>query len=265
MFNLLSSELFRMKKRAQSWILLVITIVLTGLIYGGFTIAARMQDGPDGPSMRETVTFVDFSEFVLTMSIGFFGSIMLVIVAAGAMGNEFSWNTLRPLVARARSRASLLTAKLSAIVVYSVIFVLSLLVVLTGMVFIGSWIVGEPSGFSWNIMGWAVSDAMLLLLSNAPAMALAFLLATAFRSNAAGIAGALGLTFVEEPIFALLGLASDVFNDIKEWGISFNTTNVAQLSGDPIELRSVVITLAYTALFLAISFWIFLRRDVTSG
>lgn len=265
MFNLLSSELFRMKKRAQSWILLLITIVLTGLIYGGFAIAARMEDGPDGPSMRETVTFIDFSEFVVTMSIGFFGSIMLIIIAAGAMGNEFSWNTLRPLVARARSRASLLSAKIASIVIYAVLFVLVLLAVLVGMVFIGSWVVGESSGFSWSILGWSISDAMLLLLSNAPAMALAFLLATAFKSNAAGIAGALGIAFVEEPIWGLLGLASDVFDDVKEWGIAYNTSNVAQLTGDPIEMRSVVITIAYTVLFLAISFWVFLRRDVTSG
>lgn len=267
MFNLLSSELFRMRKRAQSWILFVISILLTALIYGGFVIAARINTGPDAADMRQTATFSDYSDFGIGMSVGFFASIMLIIISAGIMGSEYGWNTLRPLVARSKSRVSLISAKLVAVAIYSVIFVIALALVVAGMFFIGSWVVGEPSGFSMSILGDGLAESLKMLFSSLPYITLAFMLATVFRSNTAGIAGALGLTFIEQPVFALLGLASDVFKDVEKWGISYNVNRVAGVdpgnSGDV--SQSVVLILIYSVAFLVVSYMVFTRRDVTSG
>lgn len=267
MFNLLSSELFRMRKRAQSWILFLISILLTGLIYGGFVIAARINTGPDAADMRETATFAEYSGFGISMSVGFFASIMLIIIAAGIMGSEYGWNTLRPLVARSRSRVSLISAKLIAVAIYSLIFVVGLALVVAGMFFVGSWIVGEPSGFSMSILGDGLVTSLKMLFSSLPYITLAFMLATVFRSNTAGIAGALGLTFIEQPVFALLGLASDVFNDVAEWGIAHNVNRIAGFDpgNDGDITQSVVLVFVYSVIFLAVSYVVFTRRDVTSG
>lgn len=268
MFNILSSELFRLRKRSQSWVLLVIAIALVALIYGGFVLAGLLTSGQESQDLREQATFTNFSDFGISMAVGFFGSVMLIIVAAGMMGNEFSWNTLRPLVARARSRASLMTAKLLALLIYSIAFIAVLALAVAGLFLIGSMIVGEPSGFSMSLLWEGIEDAYRLAYTNVPYLALAFMLATVFRSNAAGIAGALGLSFIEQPIFLLLGLASDFFRDVEKWGLSWNVAEIsgfnpaAQSNGDA---RAVIILAVYTAIFVVISYIVFLRRDVTSG
>ena len=271
MLNLLSSELFRMRKRAQSWVLLLISVVLIGLIYGGFVVAALLTSGQESADLREQARFANFAEFGIAMAVGFFGSVMLIIIAAGMMGNEYSWNTLRPLVARAKSRASLLTAKYLAMLIYTAIFVLVLSLIVAGMFLIGSQVVGEPSGFSVSVLGEGLEYAARLAYTNLPYLALAFLLATAFKSNAAGIAGALGLSFIEQPIFLLLGLASDFFEKVETWGISYNVAEFSGFSGADIstsggiDYRAGTILGVYTLVFVAASYLIFLRRDVTSG
>lgn len=271
MINLLSSEWFRLRKRSQSWILFVIALALIALIYGGFVLAGLLTSGQDSQDLREQATFSNFSEFGISMAVGFFGSVMLIIIAAGMMGNEFSWNTLRPLVARARSRASLLTAKYLALLIYSVLFIAALTLAVAGLFLIGSMVLGEPSGFSMSVLWDGVVFAFKLGYTNLPYLALAFLLATAFRSNAAGIAGALGLSFIEQPIFLLLRLASDFFEKIEKWGLSYNVAEFANFSGADIDTAAGVdwraggILGLYTVIFVAISYIVFLRRDVTSG
>lgn len=266
MLHLLQSELFRMRKRAQSWILLVITIGLIALIYGGYTIAARVGSGPDAQNMRNDVAFGSFNDFGLTLAVGFFASIMLVIIAAGMMGNEYSWNTLRPLVARAKTRVSLLSAKILALVIYSLVFVLVLVLVVAGMYFLGSWFVSVPSGFSMGVLGDGFVFALKLLYTNVPYLALAFMLATVFRSNAAGIAGSLGLMFVEDPIWMLLGFASDFFDKAKDWGISANAAAISGLSDGGIsQARAAAVLGTYTLVFAGVAYAVFTRRDVTSG
>ncbi len=266
MFNLFSSELFRMRKRAQSLMLFLIAVVLSGLVYGGFVIATKINPEAEGRRMRHAVTFEEYAEFGIVMSVGFFAGIMLIIVAAGMMGNEFSWNTLRPLVARSRSRVGLLTAKLIALGLYSIVFVISLALVVAGFFFIGSWVVGEPSGFSISILGDGLQSALQMLFSNLPYLTMAFMLATVFKSNAAGIAGALGVTFIETPVFQLLGLAGDVFKDAEKWGIAYNVNKFAGMTGEVDNMtRSVIVVVAYSVAFIAVTYAVFLRRDVTSG
>lgn len=271
MFKLLSSEIFRLRKRSQSWILFVIAAALVALIYGGFVLAGLLTSGQESADLREQATFSNFSEFGIAMGVGFFGSVMLIIIAAGMMGNEFSWNTLRPLVARARSRGALITAKLLTLLIYTVVFVVALTLVIAGMFFIGSQVVGEPSGFSMSILWDGMEYAFRLAYTNVPYLALAFMLATVFRSNAAGIAGALGLSFIEQPVFLLLRLASDFFENVEKWGLSYNVAELANFAGAGVatdggwDWQAFGILGVYTIIFTAVTYVVFLRRDVTSG
>ena len=271
MLNLLSSEIFRLRKRSQSWILFVIAALLIGLIYGGFVTAGLLTSGQESQDLREQATFSNFAEFGVAMAVGFFGSVMLIIVAAGMMGNEFSWNTLRPLVARARSRSGLITAKFLALAIYTIVFVAALTLVVAVMFLIGSQIVGEPSGFSMSVLGDGLAYAARLTYTNVPYLALAFMLATVAKSNAAGIAGALGLSFIEQPVFLLLRFASDFFENIERWGLSYNVAEFANFAGTTIDAnagfdwRSFSILGGYSVIFIAVTYFVFLRRDVTSG
>lgn len=267
MFNLLNSEIFRMVKRRQSWLLFIIATVLSALIYFGFVIAARMNKNVEGAAeMRKSASFSGFDDFGISLSVGFFSGIMLIIVASNMMGNEFSWNTLRPLVARARSRVSLLTAKYTALVIYALVFVIALTLVVAGYFFIGALILGQDSGFTIDRFNDGAIMAGKLLYTNIPYMALAFALATVFRSNAAGIAGALGLSFIEQPVWLLLGLASKSFKELAKFGISHNAQAVAAPGeANAAGVQEWAILAGYSVLFIIISYVVFLRRDVTSG
>jgi len=265
MFHLLRSELFRLRKRPQTWLLLAIAFLLTTFVYGGFVIGARVTSGQDRLDMREVLTFPELDEFGLSIGLGFFGSVMVIIVAAGMMGNEFSWNTLRPLTARARSRSGLLTAKIITAILYSAVFMFALAVLIGVLSLVSSAIAGVDAAYSGEAAIDALKFTGQVVLVNLPYVAFAFMLATVARSNAAGIAGALGLSFIEQPILELLKLASDVFETIQEYGISYNSTQILFPDGDTDVTRSSIIMLVYAAIFFGISYFVFLRRDVTSG
>lgn len=265
MFHLLRSELFRLRKRPQTWLLLVIAFALTGMLYAGFAVGSRVTDPQDSDELSDVLTFPNLDDFGLSIGLGFFGSVMIVIVAAGMMGNEYGWNTLRPLTARARSRAGLLTAKLFTALIYSALFMAVLAVLTGGLSLLGSAIAGVDAGVSADAVADAARFTGKVILVNLPYVALAFMLATLARSNVAGIAGTLGVSFIEQPIFQLLKLASGIFDDVERYGLSYNVSSLLTLGDGDEVTRPVLVLLAYTALFTAISYATFLRRDVTSG
>lgn len=265
MLHLLRSEFFRLFKRPQSWLLLLVAFLLTALVYGGFVVGSLVSSESDQSEFREVLTFPELPNFGLSIGLGFFGSVMVVIVAAGMMGNEYSWNTLRPLVARARSRFGLMTAKLLTVLVYTVLFMVTLAALIAVLSLVSSAIAGIDAGFSMEALRESAEYTLQVVFVNLPYLAFAFLLATVARSNAAGIAGALGLSFIEQPMLQLLGLASDVFQTVERYGISYNMSRILFDSGEGSVTRSVIILLAYTALFVGLSYAVFLRRDVVSG
>jgi ABC-2 type transport system permease protein len=264
MLYLLRSELFRLRKRPQSWILLGIAFLLTTLVYAGFVVGARLTSGEDSLDLSEVLTFPQLEEFGLSIALGFFGSVMVIIIAAGMMGNEYSWNTLRPLVARARSRSGLLTAKLLTLLIYSVLFIAALTAMTALLSLVGSALAGVDAQFSMDLLGDAFIFGGKIAYVNLPYLAFAFLLATVARSNAAGIAGALGLSFIEQPILQLLTLASDVFETVQEYGLTHNLNVIAGFT-DGDAMPAAIILAVYTAIFVGLSYWVFLRRDVVSG
>src|SRR5680860_319514 len=117
MIHMLHSELFRLRKRPQTWIMALIMVLGVGVVYGGLTIAALVLSDPEEakeslllPKVFETgMQFVTLAGYILT-----------VVVASSLIGNEYGWNTIRPLVARARSRNALLGAKWITVLLYSV-------------------------------------------------------------------------------------------------------------------------------------------------
>ena len=90
------------------------------------------------------------------------------------------------------------------------------------------------------------------------------------RSNAAGIAIGIAYGFVEPVVFLLLSQVSGVFDTIKKGAIYWNTDRLFTLGGDnDVTTRDAWISAGvlalWVALFVAISYRVFNRRDVTSG
>lgn len=258
--------MFRLRKRAQSWLLILITVLFAIAVYGGFAIGTQTAGQQTANDLKEALQFNNVHDLGLSLSLGFIGGVMLIIVASGMMGNEFGWNTLRPLVARARSRASLITAKLIALLVYNVVFFAVVFVAVALLSIVCSSFVGADTNFSRSTVLDALGFSGLTFLAGLPTLALAFLLATWTRSNAAGIGGALGFTFVEPVFFALLGNVSSVFRTIEKYGINDNVQKLMDNRWQQgTDFRALVVLGVYTVVFVALSYAIFSRRDVTSG
>ncbi len=265
MTNLLKSELFRMRKRPQSWLLIVIAALLVGLFYGSFTIGSFFANATNAAELKRNVTFPELRTIGLSFN-SLFGGIMLVIVAAGLIGNEFSWNTIRPLLARARSRSSLMTAKFTTLLIYCIVFSLVLALLTVAMSGVSTAIVGESWHFSGSELGKVVAYTLGLIAQNLPTMALAFLLAMWTKSNAAGIGVALGLIILEPTLFAILKNVSDVFEKIQKGGLQYNSAKLLEVGlSETSGWIALAVIMIYTGIFVALSYIIFARRDVTSG
>lgn len=265
MGSLLRSELFRIRKRPQSWLMLALATLFVALIYGGMTIGTFFANGGDANDLRETIAFNDLRDFGLSLN-SLFGGIMLAIFAAGVFGNEYSWNTIRPLLARARSRSSLVTAKFSIVAIYTVLFTVALAVLTVAISLISTIVAGGSWNFSGDEAGKSAAFVLGLIVTNLPYLALAVLVGMWSKSNAAGIGVAIGISFIEPAIWPLLGMALDAFDSIQKFGMNWNVQHILfDWSGSQRNWLSVVILLIYTVIFVALTYRVFLRRDVTSG
>lgn len=265
MGTLLRSELFRIRKRPQSWLMLVLAAVFVALIYGGMTVGTFFANAQNATDLRETLAFDNLRSFGLTFN-SLFGGIMLAIFASGIFGNEYSWNTIRPLLARARSRSSLVTAKLVTVFLYMLAFTIALALLTVAISFVSTLVASGTWNFTTDELGKNAAYVLGLLVTNLPYVALAVLVAMWTKSNAAGIGVAIGISFIEPAIWPLLGMALKAFKTIEKGGLSWNTNEVLfNWSNSQQNWISVGVLLLYTVIFVALTYRIFLRRDVTSG
>ena len=267
MINLLKSELFRVRKRPQGWIMLLMIVLFEVGLYGGLVIASFVRDDPTSPNRNIQLDRLWEIGLIPTQVLS---GIMLIVFSSSLMGNEFTWNTIRPLIARSPNRGSLMTAKWFTILIYALI--LSAIGVLTAVLgsLIGSLLVDIDSGISADRVVDILATIGRIALGTLPYSALAFMLAVLSRSNVAGIAIAIALSFLEDIIFALLGLLSDAFDRIAEYGIAHNVNVVVLYGGNSDYTSSFFcnetgISVIYTVVFLAVALRVFTRRDVTTG
>lgn len=267
MGNLLRSELFRVRKRAQTWSLLIVLVALEVLLYGIMVIVSFVSSDPSNVNDNIRLPKIyDAGLIVLALA----GSILAIIFASSLLGSEYGWNTLRPLLARSKSRASLLTAKWLTVMLYT--FVLVGTGVLTTMIasVVSSLIVGESSGLSGSTLIDFIAISARYFAAFIPYAALAMLLAVVTRSNTAGISIAIAVNFLESGIFGLLGVLSNVFHTVEKGGLARNSSQIAMYGGDNDVTRSQAlvstgVVAIYVIIFVVVSYRIFDRRDVTSG
>lgn len=267
MVTLLRSEVFRLRKRPQAWILMVIMVLAVATFYVAAAISAAVMTDPSGP--KETIELARIFDNGVQLA-RIVGLILAIVVAAGLIGNEYSWNTIRPLVARATSRSALLTAKWITITAFAIgLFLLGLLASI-GFSAVTSAIVGVPGDFSTSMVGdWAIGFVRLLV-ADLPYVALAFCLTLVFRSNAVGIAVAIGIGLLEPVLWALLGMLGDAFDTVRQFGLEYSSSRLGDMSttwSEPVssaEAWQAVATLgAWTAIFVGLTYWVFNRRDIT--
>ena len=275
MVHAFQSELFRLRKRPQTWVMPALTVGFIAIFYAILFLVYQFGPESDRPDIQESAMVSNIFENGMQM-FGFFGVILMIIVASSLIGSEYSWNTLRPLVARASSRSGLLTAKWILVALYTLLMVVVGIVGSVVVALIVSPFMDASISFPADLLDDFVVGAVRWFVASIPYTALAFATALITRSNAAGIAIGIGISFVEPLIFNLLSFLAGVFDTAQEFGIAWNVQQLANISTqddggfmDPVAAsqvwQSAGIVGVYVAIFVAVSYVVFNRRDITSG
>lgn len=293
MLPLLRSEVFRLRRRWMTWILLLSVVVLAFVLY--FIIYASVQaqiqalqngtlSTTNGPRQTEaqlreelqTLRPSQLGSFGLGVVSGF-GSVLLIVFTASVFGNEFNWGTLRVVLALGAGRERFLAAKYVALVLYAaVLTVLGALAALASseiVSLIASLDRTLPADFATQL-GVNIARTVFTFL---PYIALAALIAVWSKSGGAGIAIGLVVYFAEGLVMSILVAFNKDYATIANFGLSRNVSAITRLSVStsaagppdastlPDPGQAALVLLVYTVLFVALAMWRFRARDVTSS
>ena len=286
MIRLISAELFKLRKRTMTRVLLYILIGIIILLYL-LLLAVSNANLPDmGPGMEGIPNLLGlpvalpFAMFILSD----FGASLAIVLAASVMGNEYNWRTIRTAVVSSESRFKLLGAKLIAITIFVLFGMLIGLVAGFVMSLFTTAIGGYKYDFSfftgsylWHqfLQFWRTFFVLI------PYTLLGFMFAIIGRSAMPGIASGIGIMFLERIIATFMFLAGGWIAEVPSYLLYANVQAITSLAGLPdwfgtgmggggatsMQWPSVphaVITLTiYSIVFLFVSFYLFRERDVT--
>jgi len=215
------------------------------------------------------------------------GTILLVILAGTIVGGEYSGGTVRLVLTRGPTRTQFLLSKLDALLLCVVLSFI--MMVLTGLV-VGT-LLTLPSGIATSLDflqhgGWVhvLLYPLVALFGLFVCTLLALFLATLGRATAVGVAGVLIWFVLESVLSGVLNLLapSPIGNFLKAVPDYFISNNISTLlhnqthyfTSDPYftgnpplagsNLHALLVLLGYVVVFVALSLWVSIRRDITS-
>jgi ABC-2 type transport system permease protein len=290
MTRLIKAEIFKLRKRSMTYILLAILVgfivlilsISQATVLNSTTAVTIDNNGVASTTVTPVVAAnVHFLQDIITsvMSLlGSIGMILAVVLVANGMGSEYSWNTIRPYLLCSESRLKMFTAKLIAAAIFIVAGMLIgvLVAVLLGALFTAI------RGFSWDLGSGAASFIGRELLTFArslyvmlPYILLAFLFTVLGRSTAAGIGFGIGASVLESIITGLLLMAHGWLAKIPSYLLSPNVQAINALSSVRVTIgtttnthipsapHAFIVLAVYCVAFIVISFTLFQKRDVT--
>jgi ABC-2 type transport system permease protein len=287
--NLMAAEFFKLRKRMMTWVLAILVVGLVILLYSilwsvsGHVATFGENSQFSGEDLRRALflqTSVPFSLQVVAS----FGTIFAMILAAGAVGSEYSWGTVRLMATAASGRVRLMAAKL--LVVCGLVAAGTLLAVAVGLIY--SSIITFTTGgadFGFVTPGFIRDQAESFgrtLFVMTPYVTLAFAVAAIGRSTLAGVGAGIGIAFIEPLINGLMRLAGNPWKEIPNYLINSNTDVVILQNKVPDVIRfgpssqdlarnhlngtpeAMLILAAYSVVFVALAFLAYRRRDITA-
>ncbi len=296
--HLFAAEWLKLRKRPLTRVLLATFLALLVLYLGLWALVIALQEGAlSGGRLRiEVLNAAQTAQIQRQLSFpGIFGAvlgqvnsvggILAVILAAGALGSDFGWGTLRVQLIRAPARGLYLLAKLLALLLALLCGILAGLALGSLIAVVASAALGLPSsldGGALLALGPGILRSLFVIL---PYVLATFVCAAFGRSALAGAGG--GLIFLALDVGAgslgSLGTVSDavlfVVNLMLQPNINRLVVQNATLFGlDPTVLASgldltrlpsltqaTVVVAAYCALFGYSAWRLLARRDVTGA
>lgn len=292
MLNLMRAEWLKLTRRPMTWLLLGIFLLLMALTFGAMFFAVALHDGVFGgvrieildtlvEQFRQELRFPGVFGSVLGQ-INSFGGICAIILAAGTLGSEYSWGTLRVQLARHPHRGRYLQAKL---LVLHIILFLGMAIALC----VGSLLVLLFSSILGNLGQITLSDLVGLPLGMLralyvflPYVMCVVAMCAIGRSVFAGVAGGLVflfldngtatlsfLTALDNPFITFLvnltlqqNINTLVLLNRSTYGFDLSLVRGVNLASLPSPLHATFVIGLYSLLFFGYTYHRLVQRDI---
>ena len=274
MIGSVRAELLLMRKRTSTWVLLGVWIALAMLF--AYVVAYAMYLNGTG---REPLEVLLPQGLVGTLLAGFpfFGGVLALMLGVLTFGSEYGWGTLKTTFTQGPGRLELYGAKLAALGIALVPFVL----VVFGLGALASAAIAAREGASvdWPGLGLVARGVLVGWLVLAVWTGLGVLLAVLFRGTALAVGiGILYALVVEGLLSALasqvgavdrlveLFLRANAYSLAATVGVSreeVSDAGPASFSGPFVEGTQALLVLGiYGSIFVLVAGWLLHRRDV---
>ena len=267
----LAVELRRQFARRRTLGVVVLMVALPLLLIAALKLGASEDAGENNRINLvdvATASGLNFTLFVLFATTGFFLVVVYALFFGDTVASEAQWGALRYTLATPVPRMRLLRQKWLAALVLSVgaLLTLTAVSVLAGSVAFGFGAIETPVGVTLSqgegfvrLAGMLGYLAVHLLVVGT----LAFWFSTITDAPLAAVGGAVFTMFV----FAILDQVEQL-GSIRDWFPTANEFAWTDLLQTPVDsgdmFRGVIQSLVYAAIFTALAFRHFARRDVTS-
>ena len=283
-FRLLAAELFLLRKRVSTWVLLGIWGTL-GLTFGYIVryvtyTGSDTRDGPAGDAMLEGMLP---HRLVATMLDGFpfYGGAIALMLGVLSVGSEFGWDTLKTLFTQGPGRDRVFAAKMGALAIMLVPFVVIVFTLGSAASAFIAW--REGVAITWPDVSTIVQGMLAGWLVLAVWAAVGVVLAVATRGTSLAIGIGILYTLVIEGLISALASQIDLVEPVVQAFVRANaysllrplggsgdvsgnsaaTDGPGAFSGPYVnEMQALAVLVVYVAVFLGISLWLLRRRDV---
>jgi ABC-2 type transport system permease protein len=274
MIRSIAAELLVLRKRAATWILLGIWTFLGIFFAYVVPYALDPEDSPEGID-----TFLPRSlAGNLLEGFPFFGGVFALMLGIFAVGSEYGWGTLKTLFTQRPGRLQVLAAKLAALGIALVPFVLSLFA--AGAVaayviaqiedapatFPSAWLIVRAIAAAWLVLAvWAALGVLLGVLTRGTSLAIGVGILYALVIEGLLSAFAESVSFLE-PVTNVF-LRANGYSLALGVGASraaIDSSGPASYGGPFVATgQAVAVLVVFIAVFVALSASLLRRRDVT--
>ena len=285
--SVLAAELLKVRRRWLPYALLLVAVLGAAIHIWLLGYATWVDQNNEFDVFFRTEAFQTFAlphALPALLETGqFWGSILVGILTASVVGTEYSWGTVRQALLRGQTRSEYLTLKLIGLAILASAGLLAALAIGVLFSLIATALADETAQGSTSF-----GAALLMVLRAAytilPYGLLAFALTTVGRSTSLGVAGTLIFVVLESILIAIFGGIGSGWSETARAFMPGH--NVAAILGAnrieggeffslapregllPVELpdagAAAMVLALYSAVFLAIAYWVFQRRDLAA-
>jgi ABC-2 type transport system permease protein len=269
-----AAELLVLRKRASTWILFGIWATLAAVFAYAVPYVTYLND-----SAAEPLSGLLPQRLVGSLMGGFpfFGGVIALMLGVLVFGSEYGWGTLKTLLTQRPGRLHVFGAKLIALAIALVAFVLvvfalgaaaSYAIALregAGVDWPSAWLLLRGLAAGWLILAvWATFGVVLAVLSRGTALAvgIGILYALVIEGLLSALAGQVSLLdrFVE---FFLRANAYSLVTALGVPAEDVANNGPGSFSGPFVEAAQALVVLgSYAAAFVLLAGWLLRRRDI---